>query len=163
MAQIDTILAAIKADWAADYSSLMSQDHLWFIRAEQPKADLSSFPYMEVTATEQVILTDQGYDETDGFPVRDVQYDLIFKIYTAQGEPNSSGSQITDQGNLQRALEVVLLVQPNTSWHDVKGLNHVQKLGIPAWEIDDSLLNGVDVHVSTNLFRISTNEAIGSV
>ena len=155
MASFDYIMASLKTAW--DRDDLLPGGSIYYDRAEKP-AQLAGFPYAEVTielANWEVVTIPDATTKNSL-----VTYDLTVEIFTCQGQTggSTSGDQMTDQGNLQRAFEAILnFIPPNEPWDGVEGFLHCLK-GRSTIKKDEELYQGKDVLVSTNRWAMLVSE-----
>ena len=132
-------------------AGIVSPANIYYDRPQQPPG-LAGFPYI------QCIITEDPPDVTTSQAEKLVSYHLEIKAWTAQGQPGSSGDQITDQGNIMRALETVLSqIPPNQPWYFVAGFLHCIE-GLSRLAKDDELYLGQDVYVSTSNWDLLIQE-----
>ena len=154
-ANIDTIMSSLRLAWSQSaYVGLMPASSLYFGRAQKPN-ELSGFPFAEVlieaTNSEVVTVVDAGNSL--------VTYELEIDVWTCQGMTggSSTGRQVTDQGNIIRALEAVLnFIPPNTGWNYVLGFLHCLKETTKMNK--DEELYRADVVVSRNRWKLLVSE-----
>jgi hypothetical protein len=122
-------------------------------RPQKPEM-LAGFPYMAMLITQESyeVRTQQSYVNATAI----VGYELKVEVYTCQGMTGgvSSGDQITDQGNIQRALDAVLTkIPPDQPWFNVPLLLHCIKQPKVLLDKEPELYQGNDVFKSTQFYK----------
>ena len=155
MKNFDTILSSFKTAWGAE-NALVPLTRVFYDRPEEPTG-YDGFPYLALfllTAAYEVVSEPDGTNSL-------VTYHLTVNAYTVQNQTGgaTSGDQITDQGNIQRALDAVLdSIPPNTAWNDVAGFLHC--IPLPGGNVrkDETLFDGRDVLVYDATWEILVSE-----
>ena len=151
MASIDLIASSFKAAWhAVPNDSLVSPANIYLDRAEQPSG-LAGFPYIEMFIVQEGYepRTQQSYQAATAL----VKYKLLIEVWTTQGQPGSSGDQITDQGIIQRAVDAILTkIEPGQAWLNVPGFVHCIKEPRATLEKYRELYLGKDVFKSVQSY-----------
>jgi hypothetical protein len=126
MASFDLIMSSLKLAWSEGaYTALVPANSIYFDRAQKPN-QMAGFPFVEVFIKEdspEVVTEVETYNSL-------CTYHVEIDVYTCQGMTGgtSTGDQLTDQGNIQRALEAILnYLPPNTPWNNVVGFLHCIK------------------------------------
>ena len=155
MASTDLIMASLKLAWSEGaYTALVPAGSFYFDRAQKP-GELAGFPFVEVFihAVNTEVVT--GVEAGNSL----VTYSLEIDVWTAQDMTGgaTSGKQVTDQGNIQRALEAILNhIPPNTPWNYVDGFLHCIREGTTSEK--DAELYRFDVITSKNYWTLLVSE-----
>lgn len=157
MSSIDLIASSVKADWnTGGYTGYCPTDNIYFGRAQQPE-QLAGFPYMEIDVKQ---LTNEVF--TQNAPEYSlVTYRLTIDIFTVQGQTGgtTTGDQVTDQGNILRALDAILnYITPNVPWNSVTGFLHCLPEGNSSLEKDPELYQGRDVFRGSDQWTLLVQE-----
>lgn len=157
MASQDLIAKSLNLSWqTSGYTSLMPANRFYYGRPQKPN-QLAGFPYAET----DICLINREIVTNIAVTFALCTYELTIKIYTCQGMTGgvSTGDQIVDQGNLQRALESTLdHLPPNTPWNYVVKFLHCMQVPPNKITKDPDLYLGADVIVSTNTWNILVEE-----
>ena len=150
---IDYIASSFKSAWAAN-SGLVQGRRIYYDRAQQA-ASITDFPYITFTISAE---PPDVVTQISGVQTRICTYRLAVTFWTIQGMPSTSGDQITDHGQLMRALETCLAIVPSSNpWYNVPGF-------LGCWQQDSTLVKdnelylGKDVLCGTVEFVIKTQE-----
>ena len=155
MASIDLISSSFKAAWhAVPNDSYVPSDNIYLGRPQKPN-QLAGFPYIAL------VIAQTNYEPrtqqfcTDGQAL--VTYNLQLEVWTCQGQTGgaSSGDQVSDQGNIQRAVDAILTkIPPGSAWYDVPFFLHCLKDPRASMEKDEELYEGNDVWKSKQSYNL---------
>ena len=118
---------------------------------------LAGFPYISLLVEQSSV----ELREDTGSHNKLIRYSLVVSAWTVQDMTGgaTSGDQITDQGNIQRALESILDgIPPNGPWQNVPGFLHCIPMEGASMAKDPELYEGFDVYKSTNSWEILVEE-----
>ena len=151
MASIDLIASSFKMAWP--FGSLVPVGNVYLGRPQQPN-QLVGFPYIAMLIQQESyeVRSQQSYIDVTAL----VGYLAKFEVYTCQGQAGgaTTGDQVTDQGNIQRALDLVLTkIPPDQPWFNVPVFLHCIKEPKVWMEKDTALYLGNDVFKSIQSYR----------
>lgn len=152
MASQDLIASSFKMGWS--YGSLVQNGNIYVDRPQKPN-QLAGFPYisMNITQDSYEVRSQQSYQDA----IAIVGYSIKIEAYTCQGMTGgaTTGDQVTDQGNIQRAIDAVLTkIPPDQPWFNVPLFLHCIKQPHSTMWKDRELYEGCDVFKSTQSYGI---------
>ena len=157
MSSADLIASSFKAAWqAGGGAALVLPNSIYYGRAKQPDKQ-AGFPFIEllIAQTSNELRSQQSYDSDTAL----VSYTLTVEVWTCQGMSTSSGDQLTDQGNIQRAVDAVMTkIIPGQAWYNVTTFIHAIKDQQTAMAPDSELYQGQDVTSSIQSYLILLGE-----
>lgn len=151
---IDLLSAAFKSAWSdASNGGIVPVDAIYFGRPQQPSGP-AGFPYIGL------LIREVPPEVTQRQRLWLCRYDAEIVAWTVQGMTGgaTAGDQVTDQGNILRAVEAIMRsIPPNEPWYTVNGFAHVLP-GPVAIDKDDELFQGADVYTGVANYQFLVYE-----